>query len=100
MNYFKRLDQAIKDHYGPYNGKVVTISCALSVLFLGVNFISSIYYFIREIVLGNYIPLIFLVLFVVSFMTFYLGTKYNEAKEEIESGNSENWDDLDIDHNS
>ena len=96
MKYFKSIKRALRDIYGDYVGNGMTIVAIFVTGFTALNILSAIFYFIREITFGNYIPLFLVLGLILSVIVFYLNTKYNEAKEEVEEeekeSNNENKD--------
>ena len=83
-SYFERLEKILKSVYGNYQGNVVTVWCFIAIVFIFLNFASSVFYFVKTTLSGNYVPLILAFGFAVSFSTFYLTLRYQEAKEEVE----------------
>lgn len=98
MKYFKSIKRALRDIYGDYVGNGMTIVAIFVTGFTVLNILSAVFYFIREITFGNYIPLFLVLGLILSVLVFYLNTKYNEAKEEVvekddeEESNNENKD--------
>ena len=84
MKYFKSIKRALRDIYGDYVGNGMTIVAIFVTGFTVLNILSAVFYFIREITFGNYIPLFLVLGLILSVLVFYLNTKYNEAKEEVE----------------
>ena len=89
MKYFKSIKRALRDIYGDYVGNGMTIIAIFVTGFTVLNILSAVFYFIREITFGNYLPLFLVLGLILSVLVFYLNTKYNEAKEEVEKDDEE-----------
>lgn len=97
MKYFDNLKSVLRDIYGNYVGNVMTVSAIFVTGFTILNILSSVFYFVREVIMGNYIPLILILGLVLSVLVFYLNMKYHEAKEEVEKEEEESNNDKDQD---